>query len=94
MNILLTMDAATEPKALDKPSYKLHALTGNMKGFWSVTVSRNHRIVFRFENKNAYDVNLVDSLVSANWYLTNHSKYAYVILLQSQDLCQEHGLFM
>ena len=29
-------------------------------GFWSVRVSRNWRIIFRFEQGDAYDVNLVD----------------------------------
>lgn len=42
------------------PGYKLHKLSGDMKGFWSVTVSGNWRITFRFENGDALDVNLKD----------------------------------
>ncbi|WP_375541112.1 hypothetical protein [Nitrosomonas sp.] len=35
-------------------------LTGNKRGFYSVNMSRNHRIIFRFEDGTAYDVDLVD----------------------------------
>jgi proteic killer suppression protein len=41
-------------------SYRLHPLRGDLKGYWSVTVSGNWRIIFRFEDGNAFDVNLVD----------------------------------
>ena len=41
-------------------SFRLHPLKGDRKGFWSVTVRANWRIVFRFENGNARDVDLVD----------------------------------
>lgn len=40
--------------------YRLHPLKGERAGFWSVTVSGNWRIIFRFENGSAYDVDLVD----------------------------------
>lgn len=30
---------------MDLPGYGLHALTVDLKGFWSVSVSRNWRIV-------------------------------------------------
>jgi len=35
-------------------------LKGELKGFWSVTVSGNWRVIFRFENGDAFDVDLVD----------------------------------
>jgi proteic killer suppression protein len=38
----------------------LHALSGNYKGFWSVKVNGNWRIIFRFEDGNAYDVDYLD----------------------------------
>ncbi len=41
-------------------SYRLHPLKGDLKGFWSVTVSGNWRIIFRFENGNAFDIDLID----------------------------------
>ena len=42
------------------PGWRLHLLKGTRAGQWSITVSGNMRIVFRFVNKNAFDVDLVD----------------------------------
>jgi proteic killer suppression protein len=42
------------------PGFGLHPLRGELKGFWSVIVRANWRIVFRFKNGDAYDVNMVD----------------------------------
>jgi proteic killer suppression protein len=47
--ILTVLDSATTPQALDVPRYRLHSLKGELKGFWSVTVRANWRIVFRFD---------------------------------------------
>ena len=58
--ILTILDVATTPEAFDLPRYRLHALKGEMKGFWAVTVRANWRIIFRFENGNAVDVELID----------------------------------
>ncbi len=38
----------------------LHPLTGNRKGVWSVKVTANWRIAFRFENGEAYDIDWED----------------------------------
>ena len=58
--ILTVLDSAVAPQALDVPRYRLHPLKGDMKGFWSVTVRANWRIVFRFEGNDAFDVELID----------------------------------
>lgn len=58
--ILDRLDAAVDVMDMNLPGYNLHKLTGNMKGFWSIKVSSNWRIVFRFENADAHDVNLED----------------------------------
>ncbi len=42
------------------PGYVLHPLKGELKGFWSVRISGNFRLIFRMENGDVYDVNLVD----------------------------------
>ena len=59
-NILSVLDAANMPQALDLPGYRLHRLKGERKEFWAVTVRANWRIFFRFENGDAFDVELVD----------------------------------
>jgi proteic killer suppression protein len=58
--LLTLLDQAEQPTDVDLPGFGLHALKGDLKGFWSVTVSRNHRIVFRFSETGAFDVDLVD----------------------------------
>jgi proteic killer suppression protein len=60
-DILAAIDAAADfgDVALF-PGWKLHALKGDRKGFWSVTVNGNWRIIFRFEGGDAFDIDLVD----------------------------------
>ncbi len=38
----------------------LHPLTGDRKGYWSLTVSRNWRITFRFQEGDVFDVDYED----------------------------------
>jgi toxin HigB-1 len=54
------LDDATTPQALNLPGYRLHPLKGDWKGYWSVTVRANWRIIFRFAGADAYDVELID----------------------------------
>ena len=45
---------------LDLPGYRLHALKGSRKGFWSITVNGNWSITFEFQDGNVYIVNYED----------------------------------
>ena len=54
--ILSTLHAASGIEGMDVPSFRLHPLKGDLKGFFSVTVRANWRIVFRFEGGDALDV--------------------------------------
>jgi proteic killer suppression protein len=58
--ILQALDDADEPGDMNFPGWRFHPLTGDRKGFYSVTVSGNWRITFRFQGKNAIDVDLED----------------------------------
>lgn len=58
--ILSTLDAATTVEGMNVFSFRLHPLKGDWKGFWAVTVRANWRIVFRFVDGEALDVDLVD----------------------------------
>jgi proteic killer suppression protein len=58
--ILTILEAAETIEEADIPGYRLHPLTGNLKGFWSVRVTENWRIIFRFENGSAQDLDLTD----------------------------------
>lgn len=59
-NILFVLNRARRPEDMNLPGFRLHRLKGDLKGFWSVTVRANWRIIFRFEAGNAYDVDLID----------------------------------
>ena len=58
--MLTLLDQATGPQHLAVPGFELHPLKGRLRGHWSVSVSGNWRIVFRFEAGEAVDVRLID----------------------------------
>lgn len=59
-NILAILNQACRPEDMNLPGFWLHALKGELKGFWSVTVRANWRVIFRFHGGDAYDVDLID----------------------------------
>jgi len=58
--ILIALDSSHEIEDMDVPGFKLHPLKGKLKKVWSVSVSGNWRITFKFENGNTYIVNYED----------------------------------
>ena len=42
------------------PSNYFKALQGNLKGWYSIRINQQFRIVFRYENGNAYEVHIID----------------------------------
>lgn len=44
--ILLVLQAAQQIEALKLPTFRLHPLTGDLEGFWSITVRANWRVIF------------------------------------------------
>jgi toxin HigB-1 len=61
--LLFAIETAESLEQLGRfPGWKLHPLKGNLKGFWSLTVTGNWRLIFRYdENSNAAsDIDLID----------------------------------
>jgi len=58
--ILAQLKSASQPSDMDLPGFRLHPLKGDRAGFWSVTVRANWRVVFRFEDGDAADIDLID----------------------------------
>ncbi len=58
--VLSVLHAAGAIEDMDQPSFKLHPLKGDLQGYWSVTVRANWRVIFRFEEGNAFDVDFTD----------------------------------
>ena len=59
-NILAKLDTADAPEKMDLPGLRLHPLRGDLRGYWAVTVRANWRIIWRFEDEDAVDVDLID----------------------------------
>lgn len=57
---LEVIDAAEIIEDIRLPRYDLHELKGDRKGTWSIKVSANWRVTFRFEEGDAYEVDLED----------------------------------
>lgn len=58
--ILARLDQALVIEDMNLPGYRLHELKGDLKGFWSVSISGNWRIIFRFESGKAHDIEMID----------------------------------
>jgi proteic killer suppression protein len=54
-DIQARLDAAATVADMDLPGFRLHPLTGKLKGFWAVVVRANWRVIFRFEDGDALD---------------------------------------
>jgi len=59
-DILARLDAARTVADMDMPGFRLHPLKGKFKGLWAVTVRANWRVIFRFADPDAFDVDYVD----------------------------------
>ena len=57
--ILSALDVATGPGDVDIPGFRTHRLKGRLSGHWSIWVTGNWRVTFRFVDS---DVELVDCL--------------------------------
>ena len=60
MRIMSRLDEAAQPSDMNVPGWRLHRLSGNLKDHWSVRVSGNWRITFRFQGGHVREVNLID----------------------------------
>ena len=54
------LDTAQSIDDMDIPGYRLHQLTGDKRGIWSITVNANWRLSFEFEEGNVYILNYED----------------------------------
>jgi toxin HigB-1 len=57
---LYALDVAKSPSDLEKPGWRLHRLKGDLEGHWSIRVSGNWRLTFRFEGEDAILIDYQD----------------------------------
>jgi proteic killer suppression protein len=58
--ILARLDASHKPEDMNLPGFDFHPLIGELKGYYSVSVNKNWRILFKFEGVDAIDVDYKD----------------------------------
>ena len=58
--VLGRLHAATSSKDIDLPGLYLHQLRGKQRGRWSVRVSGNWRVIFKFDGPDTIDVDYED----------------------------------
>ena len=58
--ILGRLHASTSPRDMNLPGLYLHELKGERQGTWSVRVSGNWRVTFKFDGPDVTDVNYED----------------------------------
>jgi len=57
---LAALDTAQSVDDMDIPGYRLHQLTGDRRGIWTIRVNANWRLTFEFEEGNVYILNYED----------------------------------
>lgn len=58
--VLSVLKRAQGPEDMALPGFRLHPLKGELEGWWSVSISANWRVVFRFFRDDVVEVDLVD----------------------------------
>jgi proteic killer suppression protein len=58
--ILAALNVAVHPTELNIPGFGFHALTGDRKGTYSVWVTGNWRVTFKWDDDGPFAVNLED----------------------------------
>jgi len=58
--ILTSLDAVTSEEDIMALGLGIHKLSGDLSDFWSIKVSANYRIIFRFDNGDIFEVDYLD----------------------------------
>lgn len=61
--LLFALETADEIDQVGRfPGWRLHPLKGELNGFWSMTVTGNWRLIFRYDENTstASDIDLID----------------------------------
>ncbi|MCG8621159.1 MAG: type II toxin-antitoxin system RelE/ParE family toxin [Proteobacteria bacterium] len=58
--ILTALEAIQKIEGMNAHAFNLHTLSGKYKGFYSVKVSANWRIIFTFTDGKAHAINYID----------------------------------
>ncbi|TAK74241.1 MAG: peptidase [Gammaproteobacteria bacterium] len=58
--ILSRLESIHKPEDMNLPGFNFHALRNDMKDYYSVSVNKNWRVIFKFDGVDAFDVDYID----------------------------------
>lgn len=58
--LLANLNACIDLREMNLPGYRLHKLSGKQKDFFSLTISGNWRLIFKFDGENVTEVDYLD----------------------------------
>lgn len=58
--LLANLNACSDLREINVPGYRFHKMKGKEKEYYSLTISGNWRIIFRFDGENVKDVDYLD----------------------------------
>jgi proteic killer suppression protein len=58
--ILARLESIYKPEDMALPGFDFHALRGDMKTYYSISVNKNWRIIFKFDGVDVFDVDYID----------------------------------
>lgn len=60
LRILAVLDRSSAPQDMNVPGFRLHPLSGQLSGYYAVSVSGKWRVTFKFEDGHAVEVDYTD----------------------------------
>jgi proteic killer suppression protein len=60
IRILTVLDALSDESDIRSLGNGIHPLKGEYKGFWSISITGNYRIIFTFKPPDVFDVDYLD----------------------------------
>lgn len=58
--VLDQLDAISSVDDIQQMGQGVHRLSGDLADFWSIKITPNYRIIFRYENGEIFDVDFID----------------------------------
>jgi len=55
-SVLAVLDTVSDVNHINIPGGRLHRMSGDRKGYWSLAITRNWRITFQFDGEDVTEV--------------------------------------
>lgn len=58
--VISVLHSAKNIKSIALPGMNLHSLKGELEDYWSVSITGNYRLTFKFENGDIFELDYID----------------------------------